>query len=69
MIVRMRLSAMLQNRMTLAFEYWRERTGAEEELVARGEQQIAFMRRDGAGMAPAPVPEELRVALKPFGGS
>ena len=68
-VVRMRLGAVLQNRMTLEFEYWRERAGAQEELVARGEQQIAFMRRNGQGTIPAAVPEELRVALRPFGGS
>ncbi len=67
--VRMRLGAAAQNRMTLAFEYWRLRPGAGEELVARGEQQIAFMRREGQGTVPTPVPEELRVALRPFGGS
>ncbi len=68
-VVRMRLGSMVQNRMTLSFDYWRARPGVAEELVARGEQQIAFMRRDPQGMAPAAVPEELRVALKPFGGS
>jgi enediyne biosynthesis thioesterase len=68
-VVRMRLGAMAQNRLTMSFEYWRARAGEAEALVARGEQQIAFMRRDGAGMVPAPVPEELRVALRPFGGS
>jgi enediyne biosynthesis thioesterase len=43
------------------------RDGAAEELVARGEQQIAFMRRTPTGMEPTPVPEELRAALRPFG--
>src|SRR5882724_11376752 len=34
-IVRMRLGALMQNRMTLVFEYWR-RSGDNEELIARG---------------------------------
>ena len=68
-VVRMRLAALLQNRMTLAFEYWRQRSGAAEALVARGEQQIAFMRPDERGsVIAAAIPEELRAALKPFGG-
>ena len=64
-IVRMRLAEMVQNRITLAFEYWR-RTDGGEELVARGEQQVACMRREGAGLAPAPVPSSLREALAPY---
>lgn len=63
-VLRMRLADLVQNRMTLAFEYWRR-----DALVARGEQGIAFMRRNGAGMAPAPVPEALRVALETFSGA
>src|ERR1041385_3945107 len=45
-IVRMRLAELVKNRMRLAFEYWR-RNGEAEELVARGEQQVACMKRDG----------------------
>jgi enediyne biosynthesis thioesterase len=60
-IVRMRLGALAQNRVTMIFEYWRG-----EELVARGEQQIACMRRDGERLLPVPVPEALREALRPF---
>ena len=57
-IVRMRLAELVQNRMRLAFEYWRRKNGAEE-LVARGEQQIACMRREGEKLLPAPVPPDL----------
>ena len=59
--VRMRLAELVQNRMRLAFEYWRG-----EELVARGEQQIACMKRDGEKLTPAPVPQSLREALAPY---
>ena len=64
-VVRMRLGDVAQNRLTLLFEYWRQGE-AGEELVARGEQQIACMRREGERLVPAPVPEALREALRPF---
>ena len=67
-LVRMRLVELAQNRLTMGFEYWR-RGAQAEELVARGEQQIAFMRRSGERLEPASVPEELREALRPFGGT
>ena len=64
-IVRMRLAELVQNRMRLAFEYWRRKNGSEE-LVARGEQQIACMRRAGEKLLPAPVPQTLREALAAY---
>ncbi|HET7232342.1 MAG TPA: acyl-CoA thioesterase [Longimicrobium sp.] len=64
--VRMRLGAVAQNRVSMRFEYWR-RGAAGDELVARGEQEVACMRRDGGGLAPAPVPDALRQALAPYG--
>ena len=64
-IVRMRLAELVQNRMRLVFEYWRRKQG-NEELVARGEQQIACMRRDGGKLLPAPVPQTLREALAAY---
>ena len=62
-IVRMRLAELLQNRVTLVFEYWR---GAE--LVARGEQQVACMKREGERLVPALVPPSLREALGAYSG-
>jgi len=64
-IIRMRLGELTQSRMTLLFEYWRAgKTG--EELIARGEQQIACLRREGDKLMPTPVPKALREALKPY---
>ena len=60
-IVRMSLVELLQNRITLAFEYWRG-----EELIARGEQQVACMKREGERTVPAPVPPSLREALAAY---
>ena len=64
-IVRMRLAELMQNRITLAFEYWRHKDGGEE-LVARGEQQVACMKREGERLVPAPVPASLREALAAY---
>ncbi len=64
-IVRMTLVSQAQNRVTMAFEYYRDQEG-REELIARGEQQIACMRREGNRMLPTPIPPALRDALSPF---
>jgi len=62
-LIRMRLGGLAQNRVTMAFEYWRRRSG-HEELVARGEQQIACMLREGERLVPTPVPQGLQEALR-----
>ena len=64
-ILRMRLAELVQNRITLSFEYWRSK-GGQEELVARGEQQVACMRREQEHLVPAPVPPSLREALAAY---
>jgi enediyne biosynthesis thioesterase len=64
-IVRMRLGGVVQNRITLVFEYWRQ-SKAGEELVARGEQVVACMRREGERTVPTAIPVALREALKPY---
>lgn len=65
--VRMTLAALMQNRLVLRFEYWRH-GGEADELVARGEQSIGCMRRDGATLVPCAVPDELVQALRPYAG-
>lgn len=64
-IIRMHLGSLYQSRVSMLFEYWR-RIGDSEELVAKGEQQIACMRREGNHLTPAPVPLELREALQEY---
>ena len=64
-LIRMRLGELSQNRITMLFEYWRMKDG-REELVARGEQQVACMKREGATVLPTPVPKSLREALQPY---
>lgn len=62
-LIRMHLGELTQNRITMNFEYWRSQDDGEE-LVARGTQQIACMRREGERMVPMPVPEALRETLR-----
>ena len=63
--IRMRLGGTHQNRITMLFEYWRL-VGEDEELIARGEQQVACMRRQDEGMVPVPIPTALKVALEAY---
>ena len=65
-VLRMRLGEVVQNRLTLLFEYWRETADGREELVARGEQQVACMRRENGRTVPTPIPAALREALRPY---
>jgi enediyne biosynthesis thioesterase len=65
-VLRMFLSSTAQNRIAMRFEYWRQ--GAQLELVGRGEQEIACMRRHGDNLVPAPIPARLQDALAEFTG-
>lgn len=70
--IRMRLGEMAQNRLTLLFEYIVRKNEATqphapEELVATGEQQVACMREENGKLVPAPIPESLIEALRPYG--
>lgn len=62
-IIRMRMTALKQNRITMGFEYFRQNNGADE-LVARGEQEVACLRREGNRMVAEPIPVALREALR-----
>jgi enediyne core biosynthesis thioesterase len=66
-IIRMRWGEQTQNRLTMRFEYWRPGPPAEE-LVARGEQTVACLRREGTRLVPCPVPPALLAALQPYRG-
>lgn len=65
-LLRMRLGAIAQNRLTMLFDYFRLHPDGSEELVARGEQQIACMRRENGKTVPTPIPGSLREALRPY---
>ena len=60
-IVRMSLGVLKPSGLTLKFTYIKEADG-RETVAARGEMEIACLR----GTAAAPVPEELREALRPY---
>ena len=66
-MVRMTLGGIQQNRVAMRFEYARRRSG-RDEIVARGEQEVACMRREGSRLVPVPPPDELREALRPYEG-
>jgi enediyne biosynthesis thioesterase len=59
--IRMTLGAVTQSRLLMHFDYLRD-----DVLVARGEQEVACMRRTRDQLAPAMVPRELREALDEF---
>jgi enediyne biosynthesis thioesterase len=63
--IRMSLAGMTQNRISMRFDYVRI-SPAGEQIVARGEQQIACMRKQGTATVPTPIPPELRDALRPY---
>jgi enediyne biosynthesis thioesterase len=67
-IVRMRLAELTLSRISLTYEYYRRRN-EREELVARGEQQIACMKREAGGLVPVGVPDRLRAALSAYAGA
>lgn len=63
--LRMSLGEISNNRISMAFDYYRLRH-TMSQLVARGRQTIACMRRTASGMEPVPVPSELAAALETF---
>jgi enediyne core biosynthesis thioesterase len=65
LVIRMYLGELTQNRITMNFEYWQRRDGTEQ-LVARGRQQVACMRRVATGFVPERVPAALREALQRY---
>lgn len=60
-ILCMHLKGIAQNRITMAFEYQRG-----SQLVARGEQQVACMKRADGRVVATPIPEPLRQALTSY---
>jgi enediyne biosynthesis thioesterase len=63
--IRMRLEDLTQTQIGLAFDYVRLRDG-QEDLVARGHQRLACMRRTDGRIVPTRVPDLLRNALREY---
>jgi enediyne biosynthesis thioesterase len=66
--VRMMLERLSGHRVTMSFDYMRTAPGPTE-LLARGRQTVACMRRGDGGLEPAPVPADLQRALAGYAGS
>jgi enediyne biosynthesis thioesterase len=64
--VRMMLERVSGHRVTMSFDYLRTEPGPPE-LLARGRQTVACMRRGADGLEPAPVPADLQRALAGYG--
>ena len=64
-IIAMQLKEMVQNRITMGFEYWRS-TASDKTLVAIGEQQTACMRREDGKNVPTAIPLSLQQALETY---
>ncbi|HZB34033.1 MAG TPA: acyl-CoA thioesterase [Streptosporangiaceae bacterium] len=67
--VRMSLQSIDANRITMDFAYWRRADGRPAQLVARGRQTVACMKREGGRLLPTAVPDELRRALDRYADS
>ena len=65
-MVRMTARAITLNRLTMRFDYFCRGQDGTEELVARGEQEVACLRREKGGASAAPLPATLRAALRKF---
>jgi enediyne biosynthesis thioesterase len=64
-LICMRLGGTKQNRISMVFDYYRiSDTG--EELVAKGQQEVACMQRVGEQLIATPIPAVLRDALAPY---
>ena len=64
-MLKMTLAEISPSCLTLLFEYYRM-TDSDEELVARGEQEIVCMKRQAGKLEPVAIPEELVSALEPY---
>ena len=65
LLIKMILGEVKQNRITMLFEYWRV-TDQGEELIAKGKQEAACMRREQDKTIPTPIPATLKKALTNF---
>lgn len=65
-VLRMTAGPAPQGRVTMLFDYLRVNPDGREELVARGEQQIACLRREGERLVPDRVPPSLSAALSAY---
>ncbi|TCP24478.1 enediyne biosynthesis thioesterase [Scopulibacillus darangshiensis] len=65
-LIKMYLKEYVQNRVTMEFEYWKVADNHFEELIAKGNQQIASMRKTEERLEPEPLPEPFINALSEY---
>ena len=65
-IIRMSIDTVVQNRINMLFDYLRV-TEDGEEIIAKGKQGVACMRREKGHAVVTPIPVALRTALVEFG--
>jgi enediyne biosynthesis thioesterase len=65
-IVRMFIEELTQHYLSMKFEYFRVNGKKNLELVARGRQRVACMRRTGDRTLPEPIPHSLRSVLEQY---
>lgn len=61
--IKMSLVEIIQNRLTMKFQYFRVSEQKEEELAAIGQQQIACVKKEGENYVAHPIPYSLKSAL------
>lgn len=64
--IRMRLDSITRSRIQMGFEYVRVNDGQGDDVVARGEQEIAVLSIKDDERVPTEIPEVLSEALKQF---
>jgi enediyne biosynthesis thioesterase len=64
-VIKMFLNELSQNKISMIFEYYRDNNDTLE-LVAKGTQQIACMKKQDNTMIAAKLPKELSDAVKEF---
>lgn len=63
-VIRMKVTNLSQNKVTMKFEYYRQKDNLE--LVAVGEQQIACMKKINNEFLPEKLPQSLYDAVSDF---
>lgn len=63
LLIRMYADQPVQNRLTLRYEFWRRSTTTDQQLVARGQQTVAWMDRSNEHPVPIRVPQSLVDAI------
>lgn len=64
--IRMGLESLMRSRIQMEFEYVRLNEDQNDDVVARGEQEIAVLSVENGERAPTEIPGALSKALKQF---